>query len=71
MTKFESLPEWAHGRDRPVAAKSEFARYADEACETLARMVAQELSIRDSLRDSRKAIEESQILLNRLGPGPV
>ena len=64
MSKTETLHESAQRQAHLISAqKSEIARMIDEARDALASMVAQELSIRDSIRDSCNAIQESQILL--------
>lgn len=63
MSKIEVLPESVQCQAHRIVARSEFAQTIDDASEALAKMTAQERSIRDSICDSRKAIEESRILL--------
>lgn len=47
----------------PLSAKGEFARKADHARDQLLRMAAQERSIDESIRTSRKAIQQSHALI--------
>jgi len=63
VTKFEPLPESAQCQPLAIGEKYKFARKFGEACDALAKMGAQRQSILVSIRDSRKAIQESRILL--------